>query len=446
MKPITTPPSLADVFSIQAQELTKWFPTSEAQDLIRRTNERYLHWHDFRFRPMPKGLSPELGWSLVKMSRFGQTRGVGLIGMDGTTFGYWLPDGIQRELHSIDQNATGQILVDEPLSSTDKDRYIVNSLMEEAIASSILEGAATTRKKAKEMLREERKPRSRAEHMVLNNYNTMKRITELADDELSIEMLCELQASMTAHTLDDESAPGRLRRPDEEVQVVDMTDGRVLYSPPPASELKKRLELLCRFANETPESSFIHPVIKGIVLHFWLAYEHPFVDGNGRTARALFYWFLLKQKYWLVEFLPISRIILKAPSKYMRAFLYSETDGGDLTYFVAFNVRALRLAIDDLRLYMTRKQQEFKQARSRLRTVRGLNHRQVELLQHALTHPDSNYAIRRHMNTHRIVYQTARVDLFGLAKKGFFKTKKEGRTYIFFPINDLPTKLKLRKP
>jgi Fic family protein len=395
---------------------------------------------------MPKGLSPELGWSLVKMSRFGQARGVGLIGMDGTKFGYWLPDGIQRELHFIDQNATGQILVDEPLSSIDKDRFIVNSLMEEAIASSILEGAATTRKKAKEMLREERKPRSRAEQMVLNNYNTMKRITELADDELSTEMLCELQASMTAHTLDDESAAGRLRRPDEEVRVVDVTDGRILHSPPPASELNKRLDLLCRFANETPESSFIHPVIKGIVLHFWLAYEHPFVDGNGRTSRALFYWFLLKQKYWLAEFLPISRIILKAPSKYMRAFLYSETDGGDLTYFVAFNVRALRLAIDDLRLYMTRKQQEFRQARSQMRTVRGLNHRQVELLQHALRHPDSNYAIRRHMNTHRIVYQTARTDLFGLVKKGFFKTKKEGRTYIFSPIDDLPLKLKLRKP
>lgn len=189
----------------------------------------------------------------------------------------------------------------------------------------------------------------------------------------------------------------------------------------------------------------MHPVIKGIILHFWLAYEHPFVDGNGRTSRAIFYWFLLKQKYWLVEILPISRIILKAPSKYMRAFLFSETDDGDLTYFVEYNVRALRLAIEELRLYMTRKQQEFKQARSQLRKVPGLNHRQVELLQHALRHPDSVYTFRRHMNTHGIVYQTARTDLFGLARRGFFKETKEGRLYLFYPIDDLATKLKLRK-
>jgi hypothetical protein len=42
---------------------------------------------------------------------------------------------------------------------------------------------------------------------------------------------------------------------------------------------------------------FIHPVMRAITLHFWLAYDHPFCDGNGRTARALFYWSMLKQGY-----------------------------------------------------------------------------------------------------------------------------------------------------
>jgi Fic family protein len=153
---------------------------------------------------------------------------------------------------------------------------------------------------------------------------------------------------------------------------------------------------------------------------------------------------MLKQKYWLMEFLPISRIILKAPSKYMRAFRFSETDGGDLTYFVSFHVRALRLAIEDLNLYIARRQIEFKQAKSQLRRVAGLNHRQVEVLQHALRHPDSTYTIRRHMNTHRIVYQTARTDLFGLERKGFFKTMKEGRTYVFVPREDMAKRLKMK--
>ena len=444
MKPVAIPPDITKVLLSDPQSIVALLSLEETKDLVQRSNEKYLHWDDFRFRPMPKGITPEMGWSLLKMSRFGQARPVGLVSPDGTPFGYWLPDGIQRDLHLIDQNATGQILIDEPIAGpTDRDRYIVNSLMEEAIASSILEGAATTRKKAKEMLRQERKPRNRGEQMVLNNYTTMGMVKELADHELSTEMLCELQASMAAGTLEDAGAVGRFRRVDEEVHVVDMTDGHILHTPPPANELDRRVKLLCTFANETPESTFIHPVVKAIILHFWLAYEHPFVDGNGRTARALFYWFMLKQKYWLMEFLPISRIILKAPSKYIRAFQFSETDGGDLTYFVSFHVRALRLAIEDLNIYIGRRQVEFKKAKSQLRRVPELNHRQMEILQHALSHPDYTYTIRRHMNTHGVVYQTARTDLFGLEKRGFFKTMKEGRTYVFVPHEKLARKLKV---
>ena len=446
MKPIGIPPDFTKILSADAPRMFELLTRADVKDLILRSNDRYLHWHDFRYRPMPKDITPETGWSLLKISRLGQQKTIGLTGVDGSEYSYWLPDGVQRELHFIDQNATGQILVDEPtIGQADRERYILNSLMEEAIASSMLEGAATTRKKAKEMLRDERKPRNRGEQMVLNNYTTMTRIKEMTDRDLSIEMLCELQASMTDGTLEDPTAGGRFRRINEEVHVIDMTDGHILHTPPSAADLARRVKLLCKFANETPDSSFIHPVTKAIILHFWLAYEHPFVDGNGRTSRALFYWFLLKHKYWLMEFVPISRIILKAPTKYMKAFRYTETDQGDLTYFLAFHMRALHLAVEDLKLYMARKQMELKKARQQLRRIPGLNHRQAELIQHALRHPDSTYSIRRHMNTHGVVYQTARTDLFDLEKKGLFQTVKEGRTFIFIPAENLGKRLRLNE-
>jgi Fic family protein len=62
-----------------------------------------------------------------------------------------------------------------------------------------------------------------------------------------------------------------------------------------------------------------------------LGYEHPFEDGNGRTARALFYWSMLNQGFWLTEFLTVSKILRKAPAKYARSFLYTEQDSNDLT-------------------------------------------------------------------------------------------------------------------
>lgn len=58
---------------------------------------------------------------------------------------------------------------------------------------------------------------------------------------------------------------------------------------------------MCAFPNGHLPDTFIHPAIRAIILHFWLGYDHPFVDGNGRTARALFYWAMLRQNYSLFE-------------------------------------------------------------------------------------------------------------------------------------------------
>ncbi len=138
--------------------------------------------------------------------------------------------------------------------------------------------------------------------------------------------MLELHRILTEGTLDDPTAAGRLQRPDEErIAVVDATDGSLIHTPPPATELPARLQALCDFANqgEDESDSFIHPVVRAILLHFFLAYDHPFEDGNGRTARALFYWAMRTNGYWLAEYLSISRILREAPAQYSRAFLFT---------------------------------------------------------------------------------------------------------------------------
>ncbi len=446
MKSLEKPPDWTESFAHKGQHFFELLQRPEVMDFVKRMNEKYYFWDDVKYRPRPQNIDLTTAWGLVKISRIPQMKPLNFHSTDGKRFGYWLPDIVLKELHFIDQNATGRILIDEPaIGESDRDRYIISSLMEEAIASSILEGAATTRKKAKEMLREGRKPRTKGELMIQNNYATMRRIKDRISEKLSIDLLCELQDSITKGTLEDPTASGRLRKPEEQIQVVDMTDGSVLHDPPPAEGLKDRLQRLCDFANESPDASFIHPVIKGIILHFWLAYEHPFVDGNGRTARALFYWHLLKNNYWLVEYLPISRIILKAPSKYKMAFLYSEKDDEDITYFIVFNLRAFRLSLEDLRKYISKKQRELKAASQTVRLLPGLNHRQQELVNHAIHHPDSTYTIVRHMRTHGVVYQTARTDLLQLAKRGLLTKAKDGRSFIFYPSEDLPDRIKVNR-
>jgi len=128
-----------------------------------------------------------------------------------------------------------------------------------------------------------------SERMILNNYPTMQRIMDLRDQPLTPERVFELHRRVTAATLEKADAAGRFRRTDEIIRIVDF-EGTVYHEPTVSAELPARLEAMCAFANGTTPDFFIHPVIRAIMLHFWLAYDQPFVDGNGCTARALFYW------------------------------------------------------------------------------------------------------------------------------------------------------------
>ncbi len=136
---------------------------------------------------------------------------------------------------------------------------------------------------------------------------------------------------------------------------MDSASYEILHDPPKAHELPDRIELFCEFANsQKHDPRFIHPVVKGILLHFWLAYIHPFADGNGRTARALFYWYMLANDYWLFEYLPISYHLKKSRAQYEKAFLYAEQDGDDATYFIVYHLKAIERALRSLQDYLAK--------------------------------------------------------------------------------------------
>src|SRR5262249_52098428 len=163
------------------------------------------------------------------------------------------------------------------------------------------------RQVARELLLTGRRPRDRDERMIANNFQAMELIRAHPSSPLSVDFILELHRVLTEGTLAPEDV-GRFRRRDESVIVQDASDGRVLPLPPDADQLGERMAVLVDFANGASDGErvFVHPFIRAVLLHFMLSYEHPFVDGNGRTARALFYWCMLRRKYWLTEFLAIS--------------------------------------------------------------------------------------------------------------------------------------------
>jgi Fic family protein len=406
---------------------------------------RYLHWDKLRHLPTPEGLTSEQWWMKIKLARRGVAQPLPLTDKDGSSFGYTLPDQVHRSLHHIDQRGGGEVAMDEVVTSEREagSRFLVNSLMEEAIRSSQLEGATTSRVVAKELLRSGRAPRDRSELMIANNYRAIQLIKEMGRD-LTPASVLELHRVVTEGTLDDPSAPGRLQRPGEDrVAVFDRDEDETpIHVPPPAEQLPERLEALCDFANSDDNDRFVHPVVRAILLHFWLAYDHPFEDGNGRTARLLFFWAMHRRGYWLAEYLPISRLIRKAPARYERAFLETETDGGDTTYFLIHQLGVIEQAIDDLHLYLQRKIDEQRDAEARLSGFDGLNGRQVALLTHAIRHPEQVYTYEGHAVSHRVTHETARSDLADLSKRGLLGRRPGGRAHRYEPPADLPDRLK----
>lgn len=413
-------------------------------------NERYVHWDTLRHLDPPGGLDHEQWWVGIKLSRFGDLRRLPLCDAGGRPFTYTLPGRVQDALHRIDRRASGWVGTSEPVVNEGvRDRFIINSLIDEAVTSSQLEGASTTRSVAAEMIRAGRRPRDRSERMILNNYRAMQTVRGMQGAPLTLDALLSLHATVTADTLDDSNAAGRMQTPGEErVRVWDRLEHRLLHTPPPAERLPERMEALIRFANQnSADGPFLHPVVRAIAIHFWLAYDHPFEDGNGRTARALFYWAMLRDRYWMCEFISISGLLKQAPARYARAFLHTETDGNDLTYFIVHQVDVLLRALDELDAYVARKIEEVRHVERLLRRSTDLNHRQLALLSHAIRHPEGEYTMRSHMTSHRVAYATARADLYRLAELGLLERRLIGRkTNVFSVPVDLEDRIRSLPP
>lgn len=413
---------------------------------------RYLHWDKLRHLSPPQGLSSEQWWLGIKLTRRKKFRSLPLHDQIGRPLQYCLPDAVLRELHWLDRHAAGSIQAQSVIADPEvKKTFLIRSLVEEAISSSQLEGASTTRNVAREMLRQGREPRDRSERMIFNNYAAMQFIREHREEPLTPSIVFELHRILSTGTLDKETEVGRLRHAHEAIEVVDNLSHVVLHRPPPAEQLPGRLEALCALANTDTTAvdefgGFLHPVVKAVALHFMLGFDHPFCDGNGRTARALFYWAMAREGYWLAEYISISRILRESPARYGRAYLHTETDDNDLTYFLIHQLEVVRKAVDALHDYLSRKMSDIGLAEQMLtrnpRLAGRLNFRQRTLLRHALRHPRFAYVIEEHQRSHGISYDVARKDLLAMSETlGLLQKARAGKRFLFIVPDDLERRI-----
>ncbi|WP_026904994.1 Fic family protein [Pedobacter glucosidilyticus] len=380
---------------------------------LQKIQDEYLYWDIIKYKA--KDCTPIELWSAIKLFRFLRRKE---LKFHSFKFHYVVTDYIQKSLHQFDMHIGGTLGSNIGIAETDKTKFMMSSIMEEAISSSQMEGANTTRKKAKEMIQQEKKPKNKSEQMILNNFITMKHIVQQKSEDLTAENLLYIHKLITSNTLDDKDDEGKFRENDD-VHVVNHVHSEIVHTPPLKSDLKKLIDDLCLFFN-TDTEEFIHPIIKGCIIHFMIGWIHPFTDGNGRTARAVFYWYMLKKGYWLTEYLSISRIIKDSKSQYEKAYLYSEIDENDLTYFITYHIRTMEKAFDALKEYINRKQKEVFQA-AKFMKIPGVNDRMAQILKIIHDDPDRILNAKEMESRFNVSNFTARTDLKSLVELGFLE-------------------------
>ena len=394
-------------------EAIRMLTDPKLQPLFRKISSEYLYWNKVKYLA-PKDIDKQVFWQAVKIQRNLNAQNVKF---GNYVFHFTVTKNMLALLHDFDMNLGGSLGTKSIIPTTDKNYYLISSIMEEAIASSQMEGASTTRRIAKDMLRKQLKPVNKSQQMIVNNYETIGKISKNKQSDFSVEALLDIHRTIAKKTLGNSEDEGVFRK-NNDIYVVDGITGFVAHTPPPYTEIDAMIKDLCEFANADDSENFIHPIIKGIIIHFVLAYIHPFVDGNGRTARSLFYWYMIKKGYWLTEYMSISRIIYTNKKSYEKAYQYVENDDDDLSYFIQYHLDVMKKAFDDLKSYLQRKIDE-QQNVIRFSGILNVNERQRYLIRTIVENKRTLFTPKELATQFSVTAKTARSDLQELVEMGY---------------------------
>lgn len=400
---------------------------NDLDSFVESCNERYLTIPEIRRRIPSKW---NVGNVLDRIMQWRRLHNMPtpLLNQEGQAFSFCQTPHIQKAQSIMDRYGYDTLF--ENVSPKAAAKIERDNLIDEAFYSSQIEGAKTTRQRAEEMALKNSVPRNKSERETLNNYLAMEYILAKHDRKITVDVIKDLHCIVTDQALDN-GKPGEFRTADHDIVVGDAfkTD----YIPPPPEKMEVFLDDLLRWINEGVhryEGHYLHPLVVASILHFYFVYLHPFPDGNGRTARSLYYLYL-NQAYNAMPYLSISHVIGQKRKVYDRAILNVEKHGTDLTYFVHYSCDITTEAIDNLRFTI----QQYAAA-SRMKELVGdrlseLNKRQLGILKYLLRPDITSVDLKKYQRMSKVVYETARTDLQRLENMGFIVSRKVGKKFIY---------------
>lgn len=216
---------------------------------------------------------------------------------------------------------------------------------------------------------------------VLNYRNVMVWIDQ--QDALNSNALFSEQTLKTLHTLTmqkliEEKDIGQLRT--KQVIVKSATDGQVVFRPPVSFEIPYLLTDFFHWYNQ-PQSLAVHPIFKAAITHYQLVFIHPFIEGNGRTARAVATLSLYQSGYDFKRFFSLEQYFDSDVERYYQALLsVQQSSNNDLTYWLEYFAYGLALEIDKVK-HQVQKLSKDLRIKKELGTQVALSERQIILLE-----------------------------------------------------------------
>jgi Fic family protein len=385
---------------------------------LKYTQDRYVPLDDIKYRIESLGYKKD-DWKELRLNieKHRKLASVPFF-VDSMEKKFWFfpSDSIIKKVNDVEH--IGNKLFDKIESKSNfKDEFLINAKIEEAITSAIYEGANSTRAKAKQLIASNQKPKNKDEWMIVNNYNAMKWIKENSYKAISTDLIQDIHAIVTTNTLsgDDAAFSGKFRN--DTVYIgnhVGIEYGKI-------NEVLNETIKLC-----VDNKRYLHGLVKGILLHYFIAHVHPFFDGNGRTARTLFYFKSMKNDLKFVELLSVSAYLKNNGNRYEKAFDNVVNNQYDLTYFVDFCLDSLLTAlkrVEDKIKYL------FKI--SDIQKEYNLTNTQIMLLQKLALNKFVTISSNEYSKERGRTREIGRKELKDLFKKKFLIEKKQGKKLVY---------------
>ncbi len=303
-----------------------------------------------------------------------------------------------------------------------------DALLRSAHASTAIEGNPLSLEEVSELAKgREVMATKRAKQEVLNYLRVLEGIEDyLVGGTITEESVLRLHADVSKEVLDNPRNEGRYRK--VRVYVGNSVTGEVIFKPPPPGEVKGLMANLVEWmASDT--TAAMNPILVAGIAHYEFVRIHPFVDGNGRTSRALATLVLVKREFDIKRFFALDDYYDNDRPSYYRALNEVDQDTLDLTGWLEYFTEGVLVAISRVRervLELSIDRRKMKQ-----RGQIALTTRQMEILEVAIR--DNRITSGDVARRYKISPQAARKELRKMAGLGILERKGEGRASHYVP-------------